>query len=219
MSTEHKQPTDSQRDNQVLHDNPALWQGGERFQVMLRETEQDGIRTLQLQVRDGKEAVLIEFQGSVREAHTLFLAAEHVPPLSDRAETLPVPGTETAPALAAATTSEAEKKPTKLTGTIMKVGELTETKKKHQPMLLFTMQDEAQHVERRAVAFDSIAQGLAAPETSLQANEPITLFAWKHINTVHIQGEPRQVEDWYIQKAIYHETVFEKPRPKQKNRD
>jgi hypothetical protein len=191
-------------------ENPSSWEGGEKFHVVLHEETKDGKKELSLRIHDGEEVVIIQFLDSVRNSRTLFLPPETTPPRQPEQPQIatPVPEKNVAPQ----PTKEAENRPVKLTGKITRVAPLGETQKKKQPMLLFTIHDEVNDVERRAVAFDSIAQRLAAPETDLQPDEPITLFAWKHENTVHIQGEKRTVEDWYVQKAIYHGTVFEKPR-------
>lgn len=213
MRNEHEQTQGKNGQIEPSTDNPARWHGGEKFHVLLQEAAQDGKHALTLHIFDGEEVVLVQFLDSVREVRTRFLPAETPIPLQAEAATLPTPVQELSSSAAPRVTQEAEKKPVKLTGKITSVGKLTETKKQKQPMLLFTLHDETNHVERRAVAFDTIAQRLAAPETGLQPDEPITLFAWKHINTVHIQGQVQEVEDWYVQKAVYHETIFEKPRP------
>jgi hypothetical protein len=201
-------------------ENPTSWEGGERFQVILHEeTTNEGKQELSLQVFDGKEIVLIQFRESVRSSRTLFLPAEQTTPLPpeqvQRATALPLPETTAS----TPTAKEVDNRPLKLVGTVTSVGQLGETKKQKRAMLQFTLMDEINNVERRAVAFDTIAQRLADPQTHLQPQEPITLFAWKHENRVHIDGKERTVEDWYVQKAIYHGTVYEKPRSPNKRRD
>jgi hypothetical protein len=218
MSREHEQSQGKNGQPELSQQNPALWQGGEKFQVSLQEQEQDGKHALTLQIFDGEEVVLVQFLGSVREARTVFLPAQTPTPLVGEPTALPAQAQEASTPVPDQSTKETEKRPVKLMGRITSIGQLEATKKKKQPMLLFTMHDEVNNVERRAVAFDTLAERLAAPETGLQANEPITLFAWKHLNAVHIQGQIREVEDWYVQKAIYHQAVFEKPRPTQKAR-
>jgi hypothetical protein len=197
-------------------ENPSSWEGGEKFQVILHEETRDGKKELSLQVFDGEEIVIIQFLDSVRNSRTLFLPTETTTPLQSEQPQITAPAPEKT--VAPPATKEVENKPVKLTGKITRIAPLGETKKKKQPMLLFTLHDEKNDVERRAVAFDSIAQRLAAPETDLKPDEPIILFAWKHENTVHIQGEKKTIEDWYVQKAVYHGVVFEKPRAKKNTR-
>ncbi len=107
---------------------------------------------------------------------------------------------------------EEQKKPVKLVGTVSVIEPLEQTKKQQRPILRLRLVDSHTQVERHVVAFDTIATDLAAPDTLLQEAEPITIFAWKHRNPIHIQGQERQVEEWYVQKAIVSGHVFEKPR-------
>src|SRR5437763_15164205 len=111
MSTEHEHSAETNQDQQALQGNPAHWQGGGKFQVVLRETEHDGTPELSLQVFDGKEVVEVQFLGSVREARTLFLPAEQVPPPPADTSPLPAPTQEIASPVAPAPMVEVEKKP------------------------------------------------------------------------------------------------------------
>jgi hypothetical protein len=199
-------------------ENPTNWEGGEKFQVALYEQVKDGKPELTLQIFDGEEFVIVQFSNSVRNARTLFLGADTPPPPQPETQPLAPPIAIPETKVAAPPAQETEKKPVKLAGKITKVGQLQETKKKKQPMLLFKLHDEKNNIERRAIAFDSIAQRLAAPETELKSDEPITIFAWKHENTMHINGQKTTIEDWYVQKAVYHGTVFEKPRATKRSR-
>lgn len=185
---------------------------GKVFQAVIKEDERDGETHLTVGVFDGKEMVVFDFATHVQGYKTFTLTSEEV-----AASGLPVQAEDTRSSVSPSperqqTTPEKQGKPTKITGTINSIDQLKKTKKQGRPMLLFTVADTFNHVERRLLAFDSIAEQLAAPGTNLQPHEPITLFAHKHENTIHINGQKRTVEDWYIQSAIYHGKRFEKPK-------
>ncbi len=157
-------------------ENPATWTGGEQFSAILHEETKDGKTRFSVEVYDGNERVIIDFTNSVRTFGTVFLAPDSspTPPLSEPQEGI-VQTTQFAEI--APQNKEAVNKPVKIEGTVRTIDELRKTKKKQQPMLFFTVYDETNRTERRAIAFDSIAERLASPETSLQTNEPITLYA------------------------------------------
>jgi len=218
MSTEHEQQQESHppEHKAPYQENPTAWTGGEVFSAILHEEQRDGDTHFSVEVFDGKEVVLFDFRGSVRSFATRYLSPGEVvqseQPASQREptpQTIPT-ATETPRAV-----PEKEKKPTKIIGTITQVHPLKQTQKQGRPMLFFTLLDTVNAVDRRVIAFDSIAEQLASPETNLQPDQPISLFAWKHNNKIHISGQERTVEDWYVQSAVYNNRRFEKPKEKQ----
>lgn len=141
-----------------------------------------------------------------------------------QAQPIPLPETEpsqeqvTPPALQdTPAQAEQENKPVRLVGTVKTVGTLEQTKKQQRPVYRFQMEDEQNKTTRRIVAFDTIAVRLAN-EADLSAGAPIRMLAWKHTNTIHIQGQERQIEEWYPQKIWYAGTVIEKPKPKREKK-
>jgi hypothetical protein len=213
---ERDQP-DKQHEVQQQQDHPFTSHRGENFKAVFREEERDGETHFIVGVysEQEKEIVVFDFNGGVSHYTTGFLSAEQIA----HTELAPLTASPQEPQPQRQPPQETEHKPVKLTGKITSVGQLHESKKKKQPMFLFTFHDETNNKERRAVAFDSIAQRLAAPETDLQPGEEITLFAWKHENTLHVNNQPTKIEDWYVQRAIYKGAVYEKPRTKQQRRD
>jgi hypothetical protein len=187
---------------------------GAVFQAVIKEEERGGETHMTVGVFDGKEMVIFDFTTHIQGYKTYTLTAEEVaqagiPVQSERTLS---PGTPSPDIQRPA--PEKKGKPTKITGIIKAVEALTRTKKQAIPKLFFTVDDTVNQVERRLLAFGSIAVALASPETNLQLHEPITLFAHKHLNQIHISGQKREVEDWYVQSALYHEKRFEKPKGK-----
>jgi hypothetical protein len=141
-----------------------------------------------------------------------------------QAQPIPLPETEPSQEQATPLASqdtlaqpEQKNKPVRLVGTVKTVGTLEKTPKKERPVYRFQMEDEQNKTTRRIVAFDAIAVRLAN-EADLSAGAPIRMLAWKHTNTIHIQGQERQIEEWYPQKIWYAGTVIEKPKPKREKK-
>jgi hypothetical protein len=177
---------------------------GDRFNVIIHEEMRNGETHLTIGVSDDREIVVFRVTDTVREHSTRFFPADEIAQ-SGLSQSFTEPVTRKA----------APKKPgqpTKIEGTIIAVEEMRKTKKQGRAMLPITVFDTNNQVERRTFAFDTIALALATPETNLQPGEPITLFAHKHENPLHMRGKQVKTEDWYIQSAYYHEKRFEKPK-------
>jgi hypothetical protein len=214
--------------------NPLRWHG-EEFEVIVKEETRMGEKHLVFGMMDSnKEVVVIDFTQAGKFS-TTFLNSEEMelfdadtpqegtpapgsPPLphhslgvgGDSNQVSPTPDSETDQA------RPEKQAPTKISGNIRELGQLGKTKKQETPMLFFSVWDSENNMERRMIAFGIVAEQLASPDTDLQPEEDITLYAHKHINKVHVRGKEKEVEDWYVQAAVYHEKRYEKPRNKRK---
>jgi len=246
MSVEdNHRPSDLSADRQekelseASQTNPFMWQG-EEFKVVVKEEERTGEKHLVFGMMDSnKEVVVIDFTQAGKFS-TTFLGVEEMelfemeatpgsPVLPSSIEqeathpSTPQPptlegGAPGSPALPPETDQARPEKqaPTKIMGNIREIGELGKTKKQEKPMLFFTVWDSENKVERRMIAFESVAEQLASPDTNLQQYEDITLYAHKHVNTIHVHGKEKEMEDWYVQAAVYQDKRYEKPRNKRK---
>jgi hypothetical protein len=218
MTERHEQPTAQEPQKEP---NPLTWTGGDVFSATLQEETVGDKKRLTLEVFDGQEIVVFRFTGSVRRFSTTFDVADKaeaasgsLPAAPTQEVPLPPPAPATMPQVRQM--KEDEQKPVKIVGTVATVGALDKTPKRQQPIYRFAVKDGQNGVVRHIAAFDTLAQELAAPQTGLVKDAPISLLAFKHTYTMHLHGEIKAVEEWYPKIIWYNDKVIKKPQPRTK---